>query len=244
MPDGSTLARIDDRTAAAQAETALRERGEALEAAAELRAALADCASVKLRTSLTSISGFAELMAMDCESAERRAQLEAILIATAEMAKAVEEIEQLASEAPTDSNEFLPAADLLAMTGDLLSRALWTAEARLERLNEGGDVVFYGDTDSLRQIALAMSLAALDGLPDGGVLRLSVKQFDPGEDGRRAAVLTAQTDGPPNRPAPGERLARAVALAERIGACLRMTEEDGRRNITLTSAVRDAKRNR
>lgn len=237
MPDGSILACIDDRTAAERAETALRERGEALEAAAELRTALADCASVKLRTALTSISGFAELMTLDCASPQQRAQLHAILSATADMAKAIDEIEHLTAEAEADT---LPASALLSLTRDLLSRALWAAEARLEHVSESEEAVFFGDTVSLRQIALAMAMAALDGAPPGGVLRLTAGQSGPDRKGRCAATLTAEMEGPPDRPTPGARLARAFALAERIGATLTATDDGGRRVIVLTSALSGA----
>ncbi len=237
MPDGSTLARIDDCTAAQQAETALRERGEALAAAAELRAALADCASVKLRTALTSISGFAELMTLDCLDPERRQQSQAILAATVDMAKSIAELEQLAASPEAEGGDPLRASSLLATTADLLSRALWTAEARLEQVDESDGAAFPGDAESLRQIAQAMSLAALDDLPPGCTLRLAARRAEPdGADGV-AATLIAQTDGPVDRPPPTERLIRALALAHRIGATLAVRDEGGLRTITLTGAV-------
>jgi len=234
MPDGSILARIDDRTAAEQAETALRERGEALEAAAELRTALADCASVKLRTALTSISGFAELMALDCEAPALQAQLRAIIAATADMAKAIEEIERLAAGKESGAPVLLTASQLMTLTGGLLSRALWTAEARLEQVNEDGDAVFLGDTESLCQITLAMALAALDGLPPGGVLRLCAGRAEPDSAGRIAAVIIAETASPQDRASARPRLARAFSLAARLGATLTSVDDGGRRTVTLT----------
>lgn len=62
LPDGNGLLTVLDVTANEQAETALRERNKALEAADEVKTRFLANMSYELRTPLTSISGFAEML--------------------------------------------------------------------------------------------------------------------------------------------------------------------------------------
>ncbi|MGF1659280.1 MAG: PAS-domain containing protein [Rubrimonas sp.] len=62
MPDGSTLAAFTDVTDGVRVAAALRERAEALEAAAAMRDALVDQLSHRLRTPLNAIFGFAQML--------------------------------------------------------------------------------------------------------------------------------------------------------------------------------------
>lgn len=237
MPDGSVLARIDDRTADDRAQTALRQRNEALAAAADLRAALADCVSVKLRTALTSIGGFAELALLETHDAPLGDRLSEILSAASDMARAVEEIELLAACGdPDTAGAGLSASDLLQKTADLLPRALWAADARLERLDESGGASFPGEIEPTRQIGLIMALAALDGLPPGGALRL-IAGSEPDETGPARATFAAESLGLADRTPPEARLDRLRSLAAGIGATLTIVEKDGLRRITLTAAA-------
>ena len=62
LPDGNGLLTVLDVTANEQAETALRERNKALEAADEVKTQFLSNMSYEFRTPLTSIGGFAELL--------------------------------------------------------------------------------------------------------------------------------------------------------------------------------------
>ncbi|MXO90069.1 sensor histidine kinase [Pontixanthobacter aquaemixtae] len=62
LPDGNGLLTVLDVTANEQAETALRERNKALEAADEVKTRFLSNMSYEFRTPLTSIGGFAELL--------------------------------------------------------------------------------------------------------------------------------------------------------------------------------------
>lgn len=233
MPDGATLARIDDRTAAARVEDALRERSEALQDGAELRARLTDCASVRLRTALTSLSGFAELLAMEADERDGDGPLESILEATADMARAITEIERLASAEGTVGESALSASELLSATAELLARPLWSAEAQLDCADQGGDAIFPGDADSLRQIALSMALAVLDVTPQGGAIRLSAAAT-PVERGGDAVLSAATSD--PNGRLSEARLSRIRRLADRVGAAFSVVESNSYLEVRLESA--------
>ncbi len=235
MPDGSIMARIDDRTDAENVETALRERGEALEATAALRAALADCASVKLRTALTSLKGFAELSQQSCEDPTQSERLCSILSATDDMAAAICEIEQLAKTGEEDAP--LSATDLLSTTEGVIARALWRANIRLRLDDESDGGTFLGEPETLRRIAVAMALAASDGLPPGRELHLSADRLhDNDDDGRRVVRLVAASNGPVDRPPLTGDFPGTLRLADRIGARLTVRDDNGRRVITLLSA--------
>ena len=65
LPDGNALFTMLDVTASRTVEAALRERNEALEAADRLKTRFVANMSYELRTPLTSISGFAEMLAGD-----------------------------------------------------------------------------------------------------------------------------------------------------------------------------------
>ncbi|MEO0670702.1 MAG: ATP-binding protein [Pseudomonadota bacterium] len=62
LPDGSTLATFSDVTATRQGQKALEERNEALEAADRLKSRFISHVSYELRTPLTNIIGFSELL--------------------------------------------------------------------------------------------------------------------------------------------------------------------------------------
>ncbi|MBL4853550.1 MAG: PAS-domain containing protein [Robiginitomaculum sp.] len=62
LPDGATLIAWDDVTSSRQTEAALRERAEAMEAADHLKQEFVGHVSYQLRTPLTTISGYGELL--------------------------------------------------------------------------------------------------------------------------------------------------------------------------------------
>ncbi len=62
LPDGATLIAWDDVTSARRTEAALRERAEAMEAADRLKSEFVGHVSYQLRTPLTTISGYGELL--------------------------------------------------------------------------------------------------------------------------------------------------------------------------------------
>ncbi len=62
LPDGNALFTMLDITASRTVEAALRERAEALEEADRLKTAFVSNMSYELRTPLTSIAGFAEML--------------------------------------------------------------------------------------------------------------------------------------------------------------------------------------
>ena len=95
----------------------------------------------------------------------------------------------------------------------------------------------WGEPETLRRIAVAMALAASDGLPPGRELQLSADRlYDDDDDGRRVVRLVAASDGPADRPPLTGDFPGTLRLADRIGARLTVRDDNGRRVITLLSA--------
>lgn len=95
LPDGNGLLTVLDVTANEQAETALRERNKALEAADDVKTQFLSNMSYEFRTPLTSIGGFAELLQAGVagELSEQGAEyVEAIIASVARLTDQVENV--------------------------------------------------------------------------------------------------------------------------------------------------------
>ncbi len=95
LPDGNALFTMLDITASRSIEAALRERNEALEEADKLKNAFVANMSYELRVPLTTIAGFAEMLAGGYAGALEPAAkeyLDAILISVARLSKVIEDV--------------------------------------------------------------------------------------------------------------------------------------------------------
>ena len=100
LPDGATLIAWDDVTTARKAKAALIERAEALEAADRIKSEFVGHVSYQLRTPLTTISGYADLLSSGVagELDPRQTEyLESIRVASEDLKKTIDDILDIAA---------------------------------------------------------------------------------------------------------------------------------------------------
>ncbi len=129
LPDGATLVGFADVTTARQIEEALRDRQAALDEAERLKREFVSAVSRELRTPLTTILGYAELLnrADQGLDAKTLGRVGAIHAAASVLARAIEDILDIAELDAGDVALTLSDVDV----GDLLTsaQARWTAPA-------------------------------------------------------------------------------------------------------------------
>jgi len=156
LPDGNALLIMLDITASRKMEGALRERNEALEAADKVKTAFLSRMSYELRTPLTSIGGFGEMLQAGYAGelpAPAKAYVDAIMDSVGVLGRQIDNVLDLAQgEAGTLAVERAPV-DVRA----LLDKAF--AEARI-----------LADAEKME---LASQLSATLGVIEGDALRLS-----------------------------------------------------------------------
>lgn len=174
LPDGNALFTLIDVTDSRRIERALRERAEALEAADKVKTDFLSRISYELRTPLTSIGGFAEMLQGGYAgelSTSGKSYVQAILDSTAALGAQIDTVLDLAqSEAGTLPLERRPIAL------DALVRAAAAAFAEQAKAN-GIDITLElkiglgtisGDAKRLRQAIDQVLANALTAFADGG----------------------------------------------------------------------------
>ncbi len=248
LPDGNALLTLLDITASQRVERALRERAAALEEGDRIKTAFVETVSYELRTPLTSISGFAEMLSEGLagdlpEAAE--AYVAAITESVSVLGTLIDNVLDLtASAAGRLPGESAPV-DLNRLLGDVASgagrRAAATRLTFVAQLPDDLPTVA-GDVGRLRKAIGHLVDNALTYTPaDGRVLlhadadavrvRIVVSDDGPGMDGAEAArALDLFTAVDPVRRREGALgiglpVARQVALAH--GGSLRLESEPG-----------------
>jgi signal transduction histidine kinase len=173
LPDGAALFTMLDITDSRKVEAALRERTGALEEADRLKTAFVSNMSYELRTPLTSIAGFAEMMAGGYAgelSATGTDYVAAILESVSRLGALIDNVLDLTQ---SDTGSLLLAedeVDLAALCGEALLAA--GDKAKRKRIDLAGDIdatvgVVTGDTRRLGQ-ALGNVIANAIGYTDEG----------------------------------------------------------------------------
>ncbi len=99
LPDGATLVAFLDVTASRNVENALRERGDALEAADRLKTEFVANVSVQLRDPLQTITGYADMLASRMAGPlndRQQAQVDNVVTATSHLTKLIDNVLDLA----------------------------------------------------------------------------------------------------------------------------------------------------
>jgi signal transduction histidine kinase len=157
LPDGNALFTMLDITASRQIESALRERNEALEEADKLKTAFVANMSYELRVPLTSISGFAEMLAGGYAGPlEPTAQeyVTAILASVARLGTLIEEVLDLTQSEAGSLPMAALSVDMEALARDAGAAAQAAAKAKSLDLVldiEPGLGTVTGDERRLRQ---------------------------------------------------------------------------------------------
>ncbi|WP_431470684.1 ATP-binding protein [Sphingosinithalassobacter sp. LHW66-3] len=194
LPDGNALFTMVDTTDRHRIERALRDRNEALEAADRVKTAFVANMSYELRTPLTSIKGFAEMLhggyaGTLSESGGEYA--EAILVSVERLGALIDDVLDLTQNegAPLERGP----VDL-ELTAHAAAEAI-APLAKAKQLDlavevQGSAGVVTGDARRLRQVVEHLLRHAIAGTPEKGRVLLHV------DGGEKAARVIVSDDGP------------------------------------------------
>ncbi len=179
LPDGSTMALFADVTDSERIAAALRERNEALEAAEQMRSAVLDQISHRLRTPLNTILGFGELLSSPRfgELSEQQGRyVSGILEAAAQLLDTISTVTELASLQidPLEGEEDAPGVEqVFETTVALLEKRAAEAQVGLE-VRLGSPIgLLGGNPVRLRQIIFNLTADAIHRCPALGRVTLS-----------------------------------------------------------------------
>jgi PAS domain S-box-containing protein len=186
LPDGATLICWDDVTDSRRIEEALRERAEALETSERIKTEFVEHVSYQLRTPLTTIGGYADMLAQGFAgdlSDRQKEPMSAIQSAAEHLAKLIDDILDVAAidagQLELDLGDVDPidvareSADLVAARADHQSIKL-TVDAP----EEVG--LIRADRKRLKQVAMNLLSNALRHVEPGGVVTIGARRD--GED--------------------------------------------------------------
>jgi signal transduction histidine kinase len=180
LPDGATLIGFDDVTATRNLQQALSDRSEALSEAERLKRDFVGNVSYELRTPLTTIIGYSELLESlgDALPERSRGHVSSVRAAAAQLARSIDDVLDMAQIDAGEMALSLHDVDV----GDLLAKTA----ARAERLAETGGVTVLADTkvggiiraDSrrLEQVLDHLLANAVRSTPQGGVVTLDARR--------------------------------------------------------------------
>ncbi|MGN6278688.1 MAG: PAS-domain containing protein [Sphingomonas sp.] len=195
LPDGNALFTMLDITDSRRIERALRDRAEALEAADKVKTAFVANMSYELRTPLTSISGFAEMLdagyAGDLNEAGK-GYVGAIIDSAARLGTLIDEVLDLTRQGETP--ELDRSSTELAAVAEAASTAVSPLIERhhldfaMEMAPSLGKMV--GDGARLQQVIENLLRHAIATTPEGGRVLLH------GDGTKKRARLVVSDDGP------------------------------------------------
>ncbi len=198
LPDGSTMALFSDVTDSERIAAALQERNEALEAAEQMRSAVLDQISHRLRTPLNTIFGFGELLANARQgplSPLQQHYVSGILEAAAQLLDTIGAVTELASLQidPLDGEDTDSSVEEILMTTmSLLEKRAADTEVAL-RVELGGAVgILACNPVRLRQIVFNLTSDAIHRCPRGGEVVLCAERDADGT----VEIKTSETAAP------------------------------------------------
>jgi signal transduction histidine kinase len=181
LPEGQTMLAAVDVTAAVNVERALKERNEALEQADKLKNRFLQHVSYELRVPLTSISGFAELIAMPeiGRLNEKQSEYAAHITASADLLKNI--IDDLLDLATIDAGamtldfEPLDLGEIVESCRAELAEPLSMRGISLLSPSGKAGLPLVGDKRRMRQILANLLSNAVRHSPDGGKVTVSAE---------------------------------------------------------------------
>lgn len=178
LPDGQTMLTFVDVTAAVNVERALKERNEALEQSDHLKNRFIQHVSYELRAPLTSISGFAEMLAMQTLGNLNEKQgeyVDHISTASTALKTIVDDILDLATIDAGALTLDIETVEIRAVLEDCLAelREPMQRQGLHAELRVGKDAgTLRGDRLRLRQILFNLLTNAVRFSPDGGTVTI------------------------------------------------------------------------
>jgi signal transduction histidine kinase len=194
LPDGNTLLSYLDVTDTTRVENALRERTDALEAAGRLKSEFLANVSYELRTPLTSITGYAEMLTGNYagELAPRQLEYASNILESAQaFTRLVDDILDLATIEAGYMELDTSAVDIQTMLQNVLT--LQQAQARNLGLRLEFDCpatigTIPGDERRLKQVMFSLVSNALKFTPAGGSVMVAARR-----EGERVALIVSDT---------------------------------------------------
>lgn len=232
LPGGSTLAAFADMSDSERAAQALRDRSKVLEAAEDMRRAVLDQISHKLRTPLNSIFGFGQLLS-DPRFGElnlrQQAYARGIIEAAEHLLETVKDVTELASLQTLSeerSTELIGIETAINATRDVLKARAANAGVELSCAEASPGETLYRSALPLRQILFYLAADAIQRGETGSGVQIGA---DLGDDGRISiSVVEKPAKGLPITAAQIENLSPVIPLvrrlAEREGGVLRVED--------------------
>ncbi|MDB5737368.1 MAG: putative sensor histidine kinase, partial [Sphingomonas bacterium] len=192
LPDGNALFTLLDITDSRRAEQALRDRAAALEEGDRVKSAFVAAMSYELRTPLTSISGFAEMMAAGFAgklSDKAKDYVGSILAATGRLGELVDEVLDLTRSAAGSLDLDVAPIDLAVLAREISAGQAELARTRRIELATSMDEAINtiaGDRQRLRQAIEHVLRNAVGYTPEGGRVFFHI-----GGDAEQATVIVS-----------------------------------------------------
>ncbi|ODT89323.1 PAS domain-containing sensor histidine kinase [Phenylobacterium sp. SCN 70-31] len=181
LPDGATLIAFTDITDARRLETALAEREQALTETERLKRDFVGNVSYELRTPLTTIIGYSELLELLGEGLPDRAKAYAAAVkaAATQLARSIDDVLDMAQIDAEEMALDLGDVDVAELLIEVAAR--WRSEAEANKvsivLERPGDVgVIRGDRRRLAQILDHLMENAIGQTPAGGSVSVSARK--------------------------------------------------------------------
>jgi signal transduction histidine kinase len=184
LPDGATLIAWDDITDSRRIEAALRDRAEALEASERIKSEFVEHVSYQLRTPLTTIHGYADLIAggFAGELNERQSEhMGAIQAASGQLGKLIDDILDIAA---IDAGQLelelgdVKLAEVAEAASELISNRAEHGGVKIALNTEGAAELIRADGTRLKQVIYNLLTNALDHVGAGGVIEIGAEIED------------------------------------------------------------------
>lgn len=184
LPNGATLIAFMDVTAARKVEAALKDRAEALEAADKLKTEFVQNVSYQLRSPLTTILGYAELLESGRPgdlTDKQREQVVSILSAADHLSKLIGNILDLAMIEAGRMELDLSQFSLRKAIEEAVELVLTTAESTKVKVDINCDRslgVIHGDERRIKQVLFNLLTNALRFTGPGGHIKIEARKDD------------------------------------------------------------------
>lgn len=194
LPNGATLIAFMDVTAARKVELALKDKNEALQAADRLKNEFVQNVSYQLRSPLTTILGYAELLESERPGAltdKQREQVDHILSAADHLSKVISNILDLAMIDAGKMELELSEFSLRGAIEDAVDLVVTTAEdtkVRVEILCDDRIGNVHADERRIKQVLFNLLTNALRFTGAGGHIKIEASKPVPSENIIRLAV--------------------------------------------------------
>jgi len=242
LPDGATLIAFADITDTRRLEGALNDRSRALAAAERLKKDFVANVSYELRTPLTTIMGYSELLDYTGDSlpAQARGHVASVRTAATQLTRSIDDVLNMAQidagEMGVDFGDVV-VETLLKTAADKLSRETANAGVSIDIVCDETVGVIRADGHHLAQVLDHLLESALRQSPKGGVVTLAAKRAS----SEITIQVTDQGRGIPfhvqahifdrfigrERGGPGLGLALVKALVELHGGWVELESEPG-----------------